>query len=86
MIKIELKTVFTIIILIILLVGAVYGTYILYWGLDPNTKLNCVCAILSIMLQIIIGMFILMMINELSKKTIEINTDKIKEKLKQLIK
>lgn len=86
MVKIELQTVFVIILMIIVLIGGIYGTYIMYWDLKPNTNLDKICVVLSFLWQAAIGMYVIMGINELSKKSITINIDKIKQNLKQLIK
>jgi len=86
MVKFKLQDVFGIILIIISVVGAIYGTYIFYWDLKSDTNLDNLCILLSIISQIIAGMFILMMIIELSQRTITINTNKIKQNLKQLIK
>lgn len=87
MVRINLKDVFGIILVLIIIIGGVYGSYLLYIK-QPDTwnLLEVICAILSVLLHLIAISFTCIMISELSEKTIEINTDKIKEKLKQLIK
>lgn len=88
MVRIELKDVFIIILVIILLIGGIYGTYLLY--IDPNHKdsglIGAICMIISVLIHLIAFASTCMLIQYLSTKTITINTIKIKEKLKQLIK
>lgn len=88
MVRIKLEDIFIIILIIILIIGSIYGTYLLYS--DSNHKndgiIEVMSMLVSVMTHFIVFAFICMLIRYLSEKTLIINTTKIKEKLKQLIK
>lgn len=87
MIKIKISKIIFWIVTLLLFVAGVYGTYLLYTKkpIDDSVLYQCL-ALASLLLHMLLLILIVIGLTELSKKSITINTNKIKQNLKQLIK
>lgn len=86
MIKIKISEIIFWLVVLLIFISGLYGSYLLYTKTPIDNILYQCSALASFLLHIILLILIVIGLHELSKKSITINTNKIKQNLKQLIK